>query len=255
MELNFKKFGDKGQSILILHGFLGSLDNWISIAKNLSVTNQVYLIDQRNHGRSPHSEIMNYKVLANDVFDFLNQNNIENIVLIGHSMGGKTAMLFSLLYPSFVKKLIVVDIAPVEYSGGHEFILDAMDELDLEKYENRLSIEKDLSKKIKAEVLLQFVLKNLGRTSDNKFIWKINLPFLIKCYRNLMAFPESHTQFEGDTLIIKGGDSDYIDLDKMEKFKFLFPNLKIREIVGTGHWVQAENPIMFLEVVKEFLLE
>jgi pimeloyl-ACP methyl ester carboxylesterase len=255
MQLNFRKYGDLGPSIIILHGFLGSLDNWLSIAKQLSKDNQVYLIDQRNHGKSPHNESMDYFVLANDLLDFTVQNKLKDIILIGHSMGGKVAMLFALQHPNLVHKLIVVDIAPIDYAGEHELILDAMDSLDLKKYNDRIGVESELKRKISSEVLLQFILKNLGRTDQNKFEWKINLPILIKNYRNLMVFPKQKLKFNGKTLFIKGENSDYIDLSNLKPIEGNFPKMEIKVIKGAGHWVQAEQPQLFLDVVNSFLKE
>ena len=255
MLLNFKKYGDLGPPIIILHGFLGSLDNWLSIAKQLSKDNQVFLMDQRNHGKSPHNESMDYFVLANDLLDFTLQNKLKDIILIGHSMGGKVAMLFALQHPNLVHKLIVVDIAPIDYAGGHEFILDAMASLELNKYKDRAAIEQDLREKIFSDVLLQFILKNLGRTNQNTFEWKVNLPILIKNYRNLMVFPKLDLKFGGKALFIKGENSDYIDMSMLEFFETFFQKMKIVEIKGAGHWVQAEQPQIFVDVVSAFLKE
>lgn len=250
MQLNYRKFGEKGKVILILHGFLGSLDNWLTIAKSLSEDYQVYIIDQRNHGRSPHLPEMDYCHLADDLLGFLLQHQIKEVILLGHSMGGKTAMVFALHHPNMVQKLVVVDIAPVDYIGGHENILLAMSKLDLAKYQHRSDIVGILGTSIRSVAVLQFVLKNLSRNEQGEFYWKPNLGVLMADYHKLMVFPESEKQYLGDTLFIKGQISDYVNTLHQYRYKKYFPNLTLIEIEGAGHWVQAEKPNEFLEIVK-----
>jgi len=144
LQLNYKKIGESGSTIIILHGLLGSLDNWQTIAKQLAENHQVFIVDQRNHGRSPHTDEMNYEVLANDAYEFCVQQNISKATIIGHSMGGKVAMLLALQHPSLIEKLLVVDIAPTFYDGGHETILFAMAEAPLKSTEKREDIDKFL---------------------------------------------------------------------------------------------------------------
>ena len=163
MQLNFKRLGESGSTIIILHGLLGSLDNWQTIAKQLAEKHRVYIVDQRNHGRSPHTDEMNYEVLANDMIEFCAQQQIPKATIIGHSMGGKAAMLLALLHPELIEKLFVVDIAPTFYDGGHESILFAMAEAPLKSTEKREEIDKFLQPRIHNFGVRQFIMKNLSR--------------------------------------------------------------------------------------------
>ena len=253
MQLNYKKFGDSGSTILILHGLLGSLDNWQTIAKQLADTHQVFIIDQRNHGRSPHTDDMSYELLADDMHEFCVQQNISKTTIIGHSMGGKVAMLLALLHPSLVEKLIVVDIAPTFYDGGHETILFAMAEAPLTATEKREDIDKFLEPRIHNFGVRQFIMKNLTRNENGQFEWKCNFEALILNYRKLMDFPKSSNQFVGKTYFIKGEHSNYINQDNFEACDQYFPDNKIIEIKDAGHWVHADNPTAFVEAVTNIL--
>jgi pimeloyl-ACP methyl ester carboxylesterase len=253
IQLNYKKLGDSGSTIIILHGLLGALDNWQTIAKQLATTYLVYIIDQRNHGRSPHTKDMSYELLAQDIYDFCQQHHIEKTTIIGHSMGGKVAMLLALQHPSLIEKLIVVDIAPSYYDGGHEAILFAMAEAPLNSTERREDIDKFLEPRIHNFGVRQFIMKNLTRNTNGQFEWKSNFEVLILNYRKLMDFPNMHTQFLGNTYFIKGENSNYINQDNFEACDKYFPNNKLIEIKDAGHWVHADNPTTFLEKIQSLL--
>lgn len=233
---------------------LGSLDNWQTIAKQLSSTHQVYIIDQRNHGRSPHTDEMNYDVLANDMIEFCVQQNITKATIIGHSMGGKVAMLLALQQPQLIDKLIIVDIAPTFYDGGHESILFAMAEAPLKSTERREDIDKFLQSRIHDFGVRQFILKNLSRNEKGQFEWKCNFEALILNYRKLMDFPIVEKQFLGKTFFIKGQASNYINEDNWDACDHYFPDNKIIEVQNAGHWVHADNPADFLEKVNQLLM-
>lgn len=253
MQLNYKKFGDSGSTILILHGLLGSLDNWQTIAKQVAITHQVYIIDQRNHGRSPHSENFNYEILAKDILDFCVEHKIEKTTIIGHSMGGKVAMLLALEHPTFIEKLIVVDIAPTHYNGGHEEILFAMAEAPIHAKTDRNEIDLFLQKRIPEFGVRQFVLKNLSRDANGKFEWKCDLEILIKNYRVLMDFPSTENIFLGESYFIKGAQSNYITNENWNSCLHYFPTAKLLSVENAGHWVHAENSIEFVEKIKTIL--
>lgn len=246
MFLNYKKTGNSGDAIIILHGLLGTLDNWQTVAKKLSNNFQVYCIDQRNHGRSPHSDEMNYIVMAEDVKAFCQQEQIERAIVIGHSMGGKAGMTLALLYPELVTQLIIVDIAPIVYDGGHESILKAMSEAPIHSTSSRNEIELFLKPNIQDFGERQFMLKNLSRKDDNSFYWKCNLNVLMKKYPVLMGFPELHKTFNGRCDFIKGEKSDYISNSNWNKCTEYFPNANLHTILDAGHWVHAENQHDFL---------
>ena len=253
MLLNYKKLGESGSTVIILHGLLGSLDNWQSIAKQLSEKQEVFIIDQRNHGRSPHTDEMNYQVLSEDLKAFCVQQQIHKTTIIGHSMGGKAAMFFALQYPEMLDKLIIVDIAPSFYDGNHESILFAMAEAPLKSTQSREDIDKFLSARIYDFGVRQFILKNLSRNKEGHFEWKCNLEALILNYRLLMDFPKSEKQFSGNTYFIKGENSNYINQDNFDACDHYFPNNKMLEIKNAGHWVHADQPALFLEKLKMIL--
>lgn len=254
MDLNYKSFGE-GYPIIILHGLFGTLDNWQTIAKKLATTNLVYIIDQRNHGRSPHDEEFNYSVMAEDLQAFMESQWIYEAHIIGHSMGGKTAMQFALNYPDMVNKLVVVDIAPKNYEGGHQAIFDALFSLNLTKIENRKEADKQLEAKIEDFGVRQFLLKNLTRSKSGDYEWKMNLPVIHQNYAAILSTIESEDTFDNPTLFIRGGQSDYI-LDKdLESILNLFPMAQLETVAKAGHWVHASEPIVLLDLVKVFLKE
>ncbi|MEM9887027.1 MAG: alpha/beta fold hydrolase [Bacteroidota bacterium] len=253
LELNYKSFG-QGEAVIILHGLFGTLDNWQSIAKKLAEEYYVFLIDQRNHGRSPHVVGLSYPLMANDLHDFMSQNWIHRAHVIGHSMGGKTAMQFALDYPDMLEKLVVVDIAPKAYEGGHELILNALEALQLIQIQNRKMAEKELFNLGIVDLgVRQFLLKNLTRNKTGGYRWKMNLAEISKHYQNILANIESQEQFDGATLFIRGEQSDYI-LDSDETIlKQYFPHSKLSTVKDAGHWVHASQPVALLDLLFEFL--
>ena len=268
IELNYKEFG-QGEPIIILHGLFGTLDNWQTIAKQLSENHLVYILDLRNHGKSPHTEgVMSYHIMAEDVALFMQQNWMHSATIIGHSMGGKVAMQMAMDYPDLVEKLIVIDIAPKKYKGGHEEIFDALLNLDLTKLTDRKVAESYLMDKLKNDTgTVQFLLKNLSRRSDTvdagnpvnsgkgvgNFEWKMNLSVLNRDYQILMDTFEVTEKFEKDTLFIRGGNSNYIRDTDLENIKSIFPKAKLETVEGAGHWVHAEKPKELLDKLLEFL--
>lgn len=252
MELNHKVFGDIGEDVIILHGLLGSLDNWQTIAKKLSETYRVWILDLRNHGRSFHSDEMSYDVMSEDLLEFMSVHSISSAHLMGHSMGGKVAMTFSLKYPHLVDQLIVVDIGPKPYEGDHMPILDAMISIRTSDFSQRGEIEFLLSEKIHSQSIVQLMLKNLGRDS-NGFYWKPNVTILKKVYRNLMDSRLPDIEYNGITTFIKGGESNYIEVEELDSFRKYFPQSQIIVIPGAGHWVHADQPERFLQIVERIL--
>ncbi len=253
MKLNFKVFGE-GEPLIILHGLFGSLDNWQGIAKELSDRFRVYIVDQRNHGRSPHSEVMNYEVMANDLLELMDDQNLQTAHVMGHSMGGKTAMKFALTYPERCNKLIVVDIAPKAYPPGHEEIFRALFALDPSKISSRAEADRQLSRYIDNVNIRLFLLKNLQRTPDGHFAWKMNLPVLYKNYKHITEAIEASQPFDHPTLFIRSETSSYILDSDIAEIRRLFPKARIVTIKNTGHWIHAEAPEAFLQTVRAFLL-
>ncbi|MFO8066968.1 MAG: alpha/beta fold hydrolase [Bacteroidales bacterium] len=252
MELNYKKLGD-GPPVIILHGLFGMLDNWITIGKKLSDDFTIYLVDQRNHGRSGKSDIFNYQAMSDDLLEFTDKHNINSSHLIGHSMGGKTIMQFAFDYPEKVNKLIVADISPSATENKHEMIINAMNAVDLAQQKSRSDVEKILSKDIRSERLLQFLMKNLYWKNKNEFGWKTNLDAVINNMEEIGKEIIPDKPYTGQALFIKGGRSDYITLNEMHIIKKYFPYAEIKTINGATHWLHADKPREFYHILKAFL--
>lgn len=260
MKLSFRKTGT-GNPLIILHGLYGSGDNWYSIARSLDHKYTVYLVDQRNHGNSPHDPEMNYDVLTDDLRRFFEDNQLKKACLMGHSMGGKVAMHFALKYPGMVERLVVVDIALRNYSdaesneqiGMHQDIIETLSGLDIMK-DSRTEIDGLLAEKIKSKAIRQFLLKNLKRNEEGTgFIWQINIMALNDNLEDLLenvAIEDS--TFENPVLVIGGNKSGYIEKDDPEKFRSHFPNVQI-EMLDAGHWVHADQPEKFTALLTSFL--
>jgi pimeloyl-ACP methyl ester carboxylesterase len=252
LELNYKSFG-QGDPIIILHGLFGTSDNWQTIGKKLAEHYTVYLVDQRNHGRSPHHDQMTYVDMAEDLHHFMESHWIFKAHIIGHSMGGKTAMQFAWMYPDMVDKLIVVDIAPKRYPGGHEEIFKALQKLDLKQIDSRGEAEGALKADIKDLGIRQFLLKNLSRSKSGGYRWKMNLEALWNHYQDILGQPPHKGDFEGPTLFIRGGKSRYIQAEDEPLIEKEFPAAKIVTVEKAGHWVHAEAPKELLQQVNGFL--
>ncbi len=255
MSLNYKKFG-AGHPLIILHGLFGMLDNWQTLAKQFAESFEVYIVDQRNHGKSPHLDEFSYYVLAQDVYEFMQEHQIESAYILGHSMGGKTAMQLATDYAEKVDKLIVVDIAPKDYPAGHDEIFKAFYAVDLEKLENRKQADAKLAETLDEFGVRQFLLKNLDRTKTG-YRWKANLDVIRDNYDNIILNSLGpFQQYDAPTLFIKGGASErYIELDDLPVILDYFPNAKLEIVEDAGHWVHAEKPKELFDLVMGFLNE
>ncbi|MFD1094186.1 alpha/beta fold hydrolase [Salegentibacter chungangensis] len=253
MKLHSNILGE-GKAFLILHGFLGMSDNWKTLGKKFADAGyQVHLIDQRNHGKSPHSEEFSYQLLAEDVEEYCRQKGLKDIILMGHSMGGKAAMLAAALNPGLVEKLIVVDIAPKYYEPHHQEILDGLTRLDNANISSRKEADKYLSEFVSEKGIRLFLLKNLTRESKDKLSLKLNLDALKSNIENIgEALPDGYI-FTEPTLFIKGEKSNYILPEDEEEIRRHFTDAEIVDIPGAGHWVHAENPDAFYKTVMRFL--
>jgi esterase len=255
MQLHFKEYGDadKGRAIILLHGLFGSADNWYHVAQQLAPDFHVFAVDQRNHGQSPHAAEMDYPLMAADLDEFMTAHGLATACILGHSMGGKTAMQFALQYPERVEKLIVADMAPRAYEPSHDEIFDALLELDLSKYQARQEIEEALAPKIPNLILRRFLLKNLGRDESGRFTWKINLEGIWKNYPRLGDELSAVAPFTKPTLFISGGRSDYVRPGDENLIHQLFPSARIEVIAAASHWIHADQPVEFLRLVFDFL--
>ena len=253
MKLNFKKLGE-GKPLVILHGLFGTLDNWITAGKLLSENGyEVYLVDQRNHGKSPHSDAFNYEVMAEDLKTFLQEQNLASAIIMGHSMGGKNAMLFATKYPEMVEKLIIVDIAPKYYPPHHETIMNAFHSVKVETVTSRKEAEERMMPLVDNAGVRQFLLKNLDRVDGSSFQWKHNLPVIEKNINEIGQPLEKDQVFDGPTFFIGGAASDYIQRGDRQLIMHHFPQAKIASIKEAGHWVHAEKPNEFMDVLYAML--
>ncbi|GAB3202708.1 pimeloyl-ACP methyl ester carboxylesterase [Pontibacter aydingkolensis] len=253
MKLHYKEMGH-GQPLLILHGLFGTLDNWATLAKRLAEHYNVFLVDLRNHGRSPHNEEHNYDAMADDVLRLVDELQIATPAIMGHSMGGKVAMKYALKYPTRLTKLIVVDIAPKAYPPHHDEIIDALQSLDLSKATSRSEIDTQLAKSISDEDVRLFLMKNLYRKEDNTFGWRMNLDALEKNYEYIAAAITADVPFKKHALFIKGGRSGYIKQEDIYgSIEHLFTMVEVETIPNAGHWVHAEAPDEVYELVTRFL--
>lgn len=252
MQLNFKKVGD-GEPLVILHGLFGSLDNWMSLAKKLGTHFEVFIVDARNHGQSPHSKDFDYDTMADDLYEFLLHNNIVDPIILGHSMGGKTAMQFAMNYPDKIDKLIVADIAPKAYPVHHTKILEGMLSLNFDITKTRKEADIELGKYIDDSDTRQFLLKNLYWIKKEKLAWRFNLSIINKNIEIIGQKLENVSPFEKPTLFIRGKKSNYISLKDFEDIKIIFPKSNISSL-DSGHWVHAEKPLEFIQLLNSFLL-
>lgn len=251
MKLFFRELGE-GEPIIILHGLFGSSDNWLTQAKLLGTHYKVYSLDQRNHGQSPHSEDFDYKVMVEDLHEFIDDHQIKSPVVMGHSMGGKVAMNFALAYPEKLSKLIVVDMAPKAYNLEHYTIAEGLQAIPVNTLSSRNEADEVLSHHIPDADVRQFLLKNLQRNSSGGFSWKINLPVIHEKLSNVGVDLQFSGQFKKPTLFIRGARSKYISDDDRQRITEIFPQAKL-ETLDTSHWVQAEKPQEFADTVMQWL--
>ncbi|MDP1727926.1 MAG: alpha/beta fold hydrolase [Bacteroidota bacterium] len=253
MKLHYKEYGS-GKSLIILHGFLGSLDNWHTLATRFGKSFNVFAIDQRNHGKTQHSPAHSIAFMVADLLEFVKEHKLSNISIIGHSMGGKVAMQFALEHPEIVENLIVVDIAPKHYERGHDAVFKALFAVKLNQLTSRKDAEDAMLPFLPDYGTRQFLLKNLERNADGSFQWKMNLPVLYENYEDMSREIFYNLPFLGRTLFIKGEKSAYILKSDDTMIKTLFPNSTLITIAGAGHWVHADKPDDFYETVLNFIV-
>lgn len=263
MKLHSEILGN-GHPLIILHGLYGSSNNWLSHGKELSGRYEVHLVDQRNHGNSPHSDEHNYSAMEGDLLQYLDDHQIERAVLLGHSMGGKTAMFFALAHPERVSALIVVDMSPKSYDSledaktlYHKEIFQGLRSLDLPKLKNRTEAEEQLAAYIPQPRIRKFLLKNLQRRSEDKsFYWQLNLEGLWDSLENILEGidPDMVSPITAFPVIfIRGEKSGYIEDGAIPLIRAIFPYAGIETIKDSGHWLHAEQPEEFMQVVNDFL--
>lgn len=251
MNLHYRKLG-QGQPLVILHGLFGTSDNWQTLAKGFGEKFEVFLVDQRNHGHSPHSDEMDYFAMSADLKELFDAENISHAVLLGHSMGGKTAMFFAQEYPQLLDKLIIADMGIKKYPPHHQLIFEALLAVDLDKVNTRKEAEEIITRHISDKGIAQFLLKNLYWSEKEKLEWRMNLPVLYRDIENILeAVPGKVCAVK--TLFIRGEKSNYILEKDWSSIQEIFPNSELKTIDGVGHWVHAEAPKVFFEMVMEFV--
>jgi pimeloyl-ACP methyl ester carboxylesterase len=252
MELHFEASG-KGEPLIVLHGLFGSLDNWRSISARLSGQFSVFALDQRNHGGSPHAAQMDYALMAQDVVEFLDLRGLSQANVLGHSMGGKTAMQLALSYRDRVNRLIVADIAPRTYPPWHQKMIAAMLGLDLDHFESRTQIEAALAPAVPDLPTRRFLLKNVTRKQDNGFHWRMGLEQIQANYSRLTEAVIAGEPFLKPVLFILGANSDYVLETDVPGIRSLFPQAEIKTVADADHWIHTQSPEQFVDLVTEFL--
>jgi len=254
MILHSNIIGTEGKPLLILHGFLGMSDNWKTLGKKFARSGfQVHLVDQRNHGRSFHSDEFNYELLSEDLKRYCEHHNLDTISLIGHSMGGKTAMLFAVNHPEMLDKLVIVDIGPKFYPTHHEQILAGLSAIQAEMLASRSDAEGIMKKFVSDAGTRQFLLKNLYWLKNKTLGMRVNLNALIENIEEIGEALSGIATYEKETLFLKGDKSEYILTGDEELIHQYFPKAIIQEVSNSGHWLHAENPKEFFEKSLLFL--
>ncbi len=267
MKLFFRELGNGDTSLIIIHGLYGSSDNWLSIARLLEDQFRIFIIDQRNHGQSQHSSDMNYQLMAEDLKEFMTDQQLDKATIMGHSMGGKTAMAFALLYPEMVESLVILDIAPKAYNNfsnyahitnDHRAIVDTLLSVNPSDYPSRSAVDKELKKGISNNAVRSFLLKNIARNEDKSLYWKLNIQAISDHLDRIMdgtevfdacpEFPEEKKVF-----MIRGANSPYVQDDDLQLVRKYFPSAQLADIPNAGHWLHAEQTDLFIKTVRYFL--
>jgi esterase len=254
MKLHYKQYSSEGAPLVILHGLYGNGGNWAAHARQLADQFAVYTFDARNHGQSPHASSMLLPEMAEDVAETMQDLRIESAHLVGHSMGGKTAMVLALQKPALVKSLVVVDIAPVAYHRQDDEVLAALCALNVEELESRTQADEKLAEQISTKAIRDFLLTNLQRDAEGKFSWRINLAAIAGNFAQLTGWSETGRVYEGPTLFIQGSESRYILPAYREQTLEQFPQAALKIVAGAGHWVHSEKPEAVQKLIRNFLL-
>ncbi len=255
MKLFYRSFGE-GKPFIILHGLFGLSDNWVTFGKRIAgLGYRVFIPDQRNHGKSPHSEVFNYLAMTDDLYEFIDEHEIENPIILGHSMGGKVSIRFALENSELVQKAIIVDISLRQYPKrtSHEKIIDAMRRINFGMVSSRKEVDMLLTERLPDFSLRQFIMKNLYWETKEKLAWKINFEAICRNLDDLFDGVDTIDKFEKPALFIRGGISDYILDEDIPVIDYNFPNNKLITIENTSHWVHAEAPEEFFKIVKDFI--
>jgi esterase len=254
LELAFQAQGDTGSPVIVMHGLFGAARNWTRIAKRLGKQYRVFALDLRNHGGSPWSDEVGYAAMAEDVRAFIENLDLEPVIAIGHSMGGKVAMRLALEYRDLIDRLIVADVAPVPYEHSFDDYFDAMRGVDLAEVKRRADVEAALEPSIPEPGIRAFLLQNLVRDGRG-FAWQVNLDALAMQMDDITGWPDDlpGRRFDGPTLFVGGDKSDYLKPRERSTILKLFPEARFMTLKNAGHWLHAEQPEAFIATVHAFL--
>lgn len=253
VSLNHKIIG-QGPPVIILHGLFGMLDNLLLLAKRLEEAGYMaILIDQRNHGRSPHTLEMDYQLMSDDLAHFMSDNWIHDATIIGHSMGGKTALQFTAEHENMVSKLVVIDIGIKKYHHGHDQVFDALFAVPIDTVESRSQVQDILMSKLNDKGTVQFLMKNLSRDPNGGFNWKANLHTLHLRYENIIDGVKFNHPCDTETLFIRGGKSNYIHDDDIQDIKKVLPHAHFNTIEHASHWVHVDAPDELFSQINDFI--
>ncbi len=269
MNLFYREEGKEHKNtVVIVHGLYGSSDNWLTVGKKLAANHHVYMVDQRNHGRSPQADEHSFELMKEDLASFFNHHKIEKATVVGHSMGGKTAMYFAAEYPEKINKLVVVDIAPKDYFQLqetsqyylHKNILESLIEIKEANYTNRQEVADALTIKIDGDSLVQFLMKNFYLNKENgRVACRVNAPVIYDALDDIIAgvdyrwFEDRLPIFNYPVSFIRGEKSNYVMDSDLPKIKEIYPEVVIETIPNAGHWLHAEQPQLFMDALQRFI--
>ncbi len=251
ISLHYKTLG-QGQALIILHGLFGSGSNWLSIAKALANDYQIYLLDLRNHGNSPHDPVMDYMTMANDVANFIQQQNLLKPIILGHSMGGKVAMTLALTQADIAKNFVIVDIAPIQYAHDYDVIFTSLEQLDFSQIKNRQQADKLLQPYLSDRGLRQFLLQNLVNVNGG-YQWRIPLNFLCQNMPMILDFPSLKACYNKPIAFIYGEISAYLPESAKPVIADYFPKACYYRIANAGHCLHVEQKTEFLQILTQYL--
>jgi len=249
--LNHKVLG-QGQPLIVLHGFLGSLDNWLTLGKKLAENYQVILVDQRNHGKSFHSDQWSYDDMVDDLKNLIDHYQFKSPILLGHSMGGKTVMQYAAYHDGEIEKMIVADMGPKFYPVHHQKILEGLTAIPIDSINSREEADSFLKEYVENVSTRTFLLKNIARSSDG-FSWKMNLNVLRDQVAEIGKELNYRLPIDTSSMFLRGGASDYVLDEDWEDIKSIFPNSQLDTVDSAGHWLHAEKPQAFYDKVMNYL--
>lgn len=251
--VHYREYGQDGPVIIIMHGIFGMLDNWHYVSGILSESCRVISFDARNHGKSFHDPDMGFDAMAGDLIQLMDHLNIEQAIVLGHSMGGKTAMHAALLYPNRLKALIVADIAPKAYKPGHVPYFQAFEEIPLHLIQSRRDADEAFKHFAPDPGVRQFLLKNLDPLPEGGYRTKFNLPALKAHYEEIIGALPLKGSYQGPSIFVYGMRSGYLKEEDQPKILQHFPNAGFVGIPDAGHWIHADQPQLFIDVVRNFM--